>query len=716
MSLVAEMASAVTGSSDHGRNGESMIEIGVNGAGSVVVPDHVFLLTAGFDRHGSDLHLTEGAKSIVLKGYFAHGGTPVDLMTTTGATVTGQTAKILAGSPAFVQLAQAAGGSAGPAAIGKVTALTGDVQVIRAGVALASTGPEKVGVDTPVYRNDVLVTGKDSSVGVTFVDKTNFSLGADGPHGVERVRLQPAERHRPGAAQRAAGLVLLRQRPGRQTGPDAIKVQLPTMTIGIRGTTVAGFASAEGSESQVTLLKNSDGTVGAIFVNNSADGFLLNQANFTLYSSSFGQPMQQPALLVNLTKYQDALTTLQKTIQSSGPGKDAALSPADKALAEIQTAAGGENQSGSGSGGLSIQTFGSITVVTFQTGGEMFAALFKTTDFNRADGGPGPTSTATLPQISNEVPPTPPSDPVVIQVNEDMSEGGQLPAPVGSAPENLTFTLIIPPNLGVVALQPDGSYVYTPGQALQGLAQGQVTQDSFTIQIAGGPNGTVTQVITVDVTGVNDAPVAADDQAVTVQAAATGNVLSNDVDVDSNHVLHVEAVNGVAGNVGQAISGPFGSVTLNADGSYTFTPNQNALALREGDTGTQSVTYTVVDEFGATSQATLTIVIDGANDGPVVSSTSVSSVIEDVAPSVTGNLLAAASDADHDTVLAVASVNGLPLTSGSEGSGGTLHVDGTYGTLTVNANGVYSYALASAPRSSTRLPRARAMTRSSPTS
>src|SRR5262249_40071152 len=96
------------------------------------------------------------------------GGTPADLvMAGTEATVTGQTAKILAGSPAFVQLAQAGGLAAGPAAIGKVTALAGDVQVIRGGVILSSgSGTEKVAIDTPIYRNDILVTGKASSVGV----------------------------------------------------------------------------------------------------------------------------------------------------------------------------------------------------------------------------------------------------------------------------------------------------------------------------------------------------------------------------------------------------------------------------------------------------------------------------------------------------------------------------------------------------------------------
>lgn len=702
MSLVAEMASAVTGSSDHGRNGGSTIEIGANGAGPIVVPDHVFLLTAGFDRHGSDLHLTHGDKAVVLKGYFAPGGTPVDLTTTSGATVTGQTAKILAGSPAFVQLAQAAGGAAGPAAIGKVTALTGDVQVIRAGVALASTGPDKVAIDTPIYRNDVLVTGKDSSVGVTFVDKTNFSLGADARMAMNEFAFNP---------QNGTGHALLSVLQGSfsfvsgqvaKTGPDAIKVQMPTMTIGIRGTTVAGYASAEGSESQVTLLKNSDGTVGAIFVNNSQDGFLLNQANFTLYSSSYTQAMQQPALLVNLTKYQDALSTLQKAITNSGTGKEASLdkSPADlalaKALADIQTAGGENANSGSGSGGYSILNLGSLTLVTFRAGGDIFAALFNNTDFNRANGGTGSSNTATTPPIVNEQPATTSAtDPVVVQVTEDMAGGGTIPGPTGGSPGSLTFTLVVPPNFGNVVVQADGTFVYTPGLVLQGLAQGQVQQDTFTVQITGGPGGTINQVITVDVTGVNDAPVATNDFGVTGQdAVLTGNVLGNDTDVDTvlQQPLAVSLVNGAAGNVGQAIGSEYGSVTLNADGSYTFTPNQNAQALAEGETATVTVTYQVVDEFGATSNATLTITINGANDAPTAVA-AVGAVVEDGATLASGNLLAGAGDIDHGDSVSLAAVNGIPLTSGSEGSGGSIQIDSSYGTLSVGADGHYDFLL-----------------------
>ena len=75
-----------------------------------------------------------------------------------------------------------------------------------------------------------------------------------------------------------------------------------------------------------------------------------------------------------------------------------------------------------------------------------------------------------------------------------------------------------------------------------------------------------------------------------------------------------------AGNVGQPLVGTYGTLTLNADGSYSYMldnadPDTNALA--QGQTATDVFTYTMADADGATSTATLTITITGTNDGPV---------------------------------------------------------------------------------------------------
>ena len=103
--------------------------------------------------------------------------------------------------------------------------------------------------------------------------------------------------------------------------------------------------------------------------------------------------------------------------------------------------------------------------------------------------------------------------------------------------------------------------------------------------------------------------------------SATGNVLTNDIDPDSGDTKAVIEVNGAAINVGQPLVGTYGTLTLLADGSWTYALNDadpDTDALAQGQLVTHVVTYTVSDANGATSTARLTITITGGNDAPVV--------------------------------------------------------------------------------------------------
>src|SRR5262249_16630196 len=149
------------------------------------------------------------------------------------------------------------------------------------------------------------------------------------------------------------------------------------------------------------------------------------------------------------------------------------------------------------------------------------------------------------------------------------------------------------------------------------------------------------------------------------------------------------------GTVGSAKAGTYGSVTLNANGSYTYTvDNSNAAvqALRtSGQTLTDTFTYTMVDGSGASSSATLTVTIQGANDAPV-GVNDAGAVNEDATLNVAAASGVLANDTDVDSV-----ANGETKTV-SAVSGGTVggSTAGTYGTLTLNSDGSYSYLANSA--------------------
>ncbi|MDP9423977.1 MAG: Ig-like domain-containing protein, partial [Pseudomonadota bacterium] len=221
---------------------------------------------------------------------------------------------------------------------------------------------------------------------------------------------------------------------------------------------------------------------------------------------------------------------------------------------------------------------------------------------------------------------------------------------------------------GKVAYQSDTLSTAFKAQ-LQALAVGETITDTFTYAIRMS-NGTLSwNTATIIFTGSNDGPVAnADSNGADLvteagvnpgdtphagDPSASGNVLANDTDVDNGAMLTVKEVNGSTANVGSAITGTYGSVTINADGSWTYNLNNadsDTQALAQGDTVTETFNYTVTDEHGATSSSTLTITIAGANDGPVANADTGTTSENSI---VTINVLANDSDDDNGAVLTV---------------------------------------------------------------
>ncbi|WP_339453813.1 VCBS domain-containing protein [Pseudomonas sp. EA_5y_Pfl2_R50] len=270
---------------------------------------------------------------------------------------------------------------------------------------------------------------------------------------------------------------------------------------------------------------------------------------------------------------------------------------------------------------------------------------------------------------------------------------------------------------GDLLINADGSYTYTVDNSLaavQALRQsGQTLNEVFTYTIVDrwGDSSTAELRITVD--GRNDTPVAVDDNATAVEAGgvnngtpgsnATGNVLDNDSDVDSvanGESKHVQSVSNQAGQsagAGQVLIGLYGQLTLNADGSYTYVIDNNnpvVQALRTaGQTLSETFTYRMVDTAGATSDARLTVVIQGANDAPVAQNDSGFASDQAPAPQTTGNVLPNDGDVDNNDSLVVVGIRtGAEADSGTAGLIGQPII-GLYGTLVLNADGSYTYTI-----------------------
>ncbi|HGZ6885669.1 TPA: tandem-95 repeat protein [Vibrio parahaemolyticus] len=177
------------------------------------------------------------------------------------------------------------------------------------------------------------------------------------------------------------------------------------------------------------------------------------------------------------------------------------------------------------------------------------------------------------------------------------------------------------PANGTVSVNPDGSVTYTPNDNYHGT-------DSFTyIVTSGGVSESTT--VRVDVTPVNDAPVAKDDIATTQEdTAVTIDVLPNDTDVDGDK-LSIQSA---------SVPEAQGKVEI-VDGKLVFTPAENF-------NGDAEITYTVTD--GAlTDQATVKVTVNAVNDTPVVESNIADQALaEDFTP-YTIDLNTAFSDVDN---------------------------------------------------------------------
>ncbi|NTY21888.1 tandem-95 repeat protein, partial [Pseudomonas sp. UMC3103] len=201
------------------------------------------------------------------------------------------------------------------------------------------------------------------------------------------------------------------------------------------------------------------------------------------------------------------------------------------------------------------------------------------------------------------------------------------------------------PAHGSVVVNGDGSYSYTPLANYNGT-------DSFTVTVSDGQGGLAEQLVTITVTPVNDAPVAASDSKTTGE----NSVLSDQVPAASDIDSPVNP-NGYA-----LVSGPGtgnGNLTFNANGSYVFNPGSDFDSLAPGESRQVSFTYTAKDSAGATSApATVTITVTGANDAPTGSDGTIT-LNEDSSRSFSA-LDFGFNDVDHNDALGAVRIDSLP--------------------------------------------------------
>ena len=216
----------------------------------------------------------------------------------------------------------------------------------------------------------------------------------------------------------------------------------------------------------------------------------------------------------------------------------------------------------------------------------------------------------------------------------------------------ITAVLVSNPSHGTLTLNSDGSFTYTPTPLYNG-------PDTFTYQASDGSLNSATATVNITVKAVNHQPIAINDsysvnEDATLTVPATG-VLANDIDADGDTLT------------ASLVSGPsHGALSLNPDGSFTYTPATNY-------NGSDSFIYVANDGMTNSASATVNITINPVNDAPVAVNDSYS-INEDTTLTVPANgVLANDTDVDGDTLKAV------------------LVATTTNGSLTLNQDGSFTY-------------------------
>ena len=198
----------------------------------ITIPDADLLYAGDFKRAGNDLILSDDKQKFVVHDYFKFDKHPT-LASPRGGTVTPDVVLALAGSLTPGQYAQATTPQAQAEAIGRVVTISGNVVAIRNGVSVTlNTGDA-------VLKGDVLQTGGNSALAVTFNDGATFNLGADA-----RIALSEFV-YDPNGTDNSSVINLVRGQLSFISGQIAhtgdMKVVTPVATMGIRGT--VGIAS-----------------------------------------------------------------------------------------------------------------------------------------------------------------------------------------------------------------------------------------------------------------------------------------------------------------------------------------------------------------------------------------------------------------------------------------------------------------------------------------
>ncbi|MBV9559680.1 MAG: VCBS domain-containing protein [Bradyrhizobium sp.] len=639
-------------------------------ADAIVVPDADLLFGGAFRRSGADLILSKDGRDYVVHDYF-RGDKHVALASHDGAHLTGDIVNALTGE---VQVSQAAGDAGAHQVIGHVTKLTGSATAVRNGVSIV------LNMGDNVEKGDVVQSGGNSTLGLTFIDGTVFGLSSNARMVLNEMVYDPNGSNNSSLLSLVAGTITFVA--GQTAKHGDMKVDTPVATMGIRGTavlveidfSVPGQNGAPNASFQV--LVEPDGSTGSyilfdkttlqpIAVVNQA-GQQINFNNGVISQTNSPLPPDVQKLIQDV--FQQKFTDNSNT-KSTSPFNDSTIPHSDNIIIKLADGssataifqninfAGSTQSTGSGGPGNSlVHVPGPPTVVVIDPSGNVttkfsFSELLgKTGDAADLDTVVGK---VTFADVNAGDQPT---------VKVDFSSFSYQDAAHNDVTSKLSTLQLadIAATAVKIAVDPAagnknyGSATLTysiADSAFDFLAAGETLTLTYMVRVDTNyaPDDESTFVpITITIVGTNDAPVITTGPAKIAffggtsvpggpldSADATSGTLSfGDADLTDTHKVSTKLAGAVLSGGGRVPPGPekifekalSASIATDSNGTgsgvidWSLAPLPAYLAdfIPKGQTLTLTYTVTVTDSQGAISTQTVTVTIKGTDDPAVV--------------------------------------------------------------------------------------------------
>ena len=155
--------------------------------------------------------------------------------------------------------------------VAMVIGVEGKVTVVREGNHLPVTRRETL------YKTDQILTGRDSAIELKMLDGSFINLGEMADMFIKELVYDPIKKDGFMDLEVTVGAFRIVSGSIAKLGPDLMQLKIPVATIGIRGTGLVGKASPVGAENWVILVKDPEGHIGELVVQNTVGVTILSK-------------------------------------------------------------------------------------------------------------------------------------------------------------------------------------------------------------------------------------------------------------------------------------------------------------------------------------------------------------------------------------------------------------------------------------------------------